>query len=599
MKKHLLMMALLCVGSLAFAQTKEHKTFVQDLERNLFVRGYANGGDRMPLVLTVTYYEDGQGNKVYDGPFSVLGKERIKDYGGEPSSNGYAEAVFEMKGSFKDGLLDGKYSFIKKYNFTSDKGKYIPHEWAETGTFLQGVPVEEWNRTYTQKNTQVDPSYAIHFTIRDGKAFGSFYARGFEKEQSGSAKDGMLERLESRFRGETTSKSVYYKGVDISENADIAKKYANGQITIEELEDLGFYVDEVEMSVLQEAIKDNVFLKDFRSIFGESILENALGDQYWNVKGNGICWMTTKFTRISEKSSPFWTPAKVNTYIDNVNKINSFDGPYGLLYYYDNVKSEYNNYRSMKTVHYNKIMAALDEKKVALEGPLVEEVKKNINSQTTMVELNNYLNSKSEMTEKFAEGNKKAIEDAYKTKFAELERKEFAAVMNAIKGNFDNEIMRKMISNYPQKEQYLAFEQEYKVKIDEAFTKQPQAIEASGVVRKAFDQIVVVSQNKKISKKPVDVISADYSSNPSSWEVFSGQSVQEQLPVKIAPFCPMIGYKIVAADYLLDGGFSYTVEWTQQIRNKEQKTYISNVVLSKDKKHVELDCFDFSKATEK
>ena len=80
MKKQLLLVALLCIGSLAFAQTKEHKTLVKDLERNLLIQGYMNGGNHMPLVLTMSYYEDGKGNRVYDGPFSVTGKERIKDY---------------------------------------------------------------------------------------------------------------------------------------------------------------------------------------------------------------------------------------------------------------------------------------------------------------------------------------------------------------------------------------------------------------------------------------------------------------------------------------------------------------------------------------
>ena len=457
----------------------------------------------------------------------------------------------------------------------------------------------------TQKNTEIDPSYAIHFTIKDGKPNGDFYARGrLEIGQSGSAKDGILERFEEKFRGETTTKCVYYKGVDISKNADVAKKYADGNISIEELEDMGYYVDNYEKNVLQDIIRNNVFLKDFRDIFGESILKSALENRYWNERErwcerDGICWLAATGTRVGEKNgSTFWTPARVNAYIDDIKKINSYDGMYGLLYYYGDVKREY-SYHSMKTVHYNKIMAALDAKKVTLEAPVVEEVKNGINSQTSMVELNNYMKSKSDMTEKFAEGNKKAIEDAFKTKFTELEKKEFAAVMNAIKGNFDNEIMRKMISNYPKKEQYLAFGEEYKAKIDEALAKQPQAIEASTVVRKAFDQIVAISQNKKISKKAVEIISADYSSNPSGWEVFSGRSVQEKLPLNIAMFCPMSVYKIVAADYLPNGGFGYTVEWTQQISKKEQKTYISNVVLSKDKKHVELDSFDFSKATEK
>jgi hypothetical protein len=588
MKKQLLLMALLCLGSLSFAQTKEHKTYIKDIVAPSY--GYQN--DQIPCVMTVSYYENKQGKMVYDGPFSVIGKERVWDYEID-LGDGHAEVLYEMEGSFKDGLLDGNYSFTRTYDFKSNKGVEAPNKWVKTGSFHQGVPEGEWNYIYTRKKTIA----SVHFTIRNRKAVGSFYSQGFEIDQNGSTQDGILEKFEEKFRGETTAKSVYYKGVDISENADVARKYADGQITLEELEDMGYYVVEYERNILQDIIDKHVFLGDFEGIFGKSVLEKALENQYRN-RRDGICWMKAKGSSVREKQSPFWTPARVNAYIDDIKKISSYDGMYGLQYYYSDVESYYNSH-SIKTVHYKKIMAALDEKKTALETPLVEEVKHGINSQTSMVDLNEYMKSKSDMTGNFADENKKAVNDAYKSKFAELEKKEFDAVMDAIKGNFDNEVMRKILTVFPTKDLYLAFGKDCKSKIDEALAKQPQAIEASTVVRMAFDQIVVVSQNKKISKKPVDVISADYSANPSSWEVFSGQSVQEQLPVKIAPFCPISGYKIVAADYLQNDGFSYTVEWTQQISKKEQKTYISNIVLSKDKKHVELDSFDFSKATVK
>lgn len=589
MKKQLLLVALLCIGSLSFAQIKVHMTYVKDITAPSY--GYLN--DQIPCVMTISYYENEQGKMVYDGPFSVIGKERVWDSEID-LGEGHAEVLYEMRGGFKDGLLDGNYSFMRTYDFKSNKGVEAPNKWVKTGSFHLGVPVGEWNSNYTRKKTIC----SVHFMIRNGKPVGPFSANGFEIDQNGSALDGILEQFEEKFRGETTTKSVYYKGVDISENADVARKYADGQITLEGLEDMGYYVIEYEINVLKDIIEEFVFLNDFEGIFGKSVLEKAIENQYCN-RRDGICWMKAKGYNVREKQSPFWTPARVNAYIDDIKRINSYDGMYGLLYYYSDVESEYKKYNSIKTVHYRKIMAALDEKKVALETPLIEEVKNGINSQTSMVDLNEYMKSKSDMTEKFADGNKKAVNDAYKSKFAELEKKEFDAVMDAIKGNFDNEVMKKILAVFPTKDLYKAFGKDCKSKIDEALAKQPQAIEASTVVRKAFDQIVMVSQNKKISKKPVDVISADYSSNSSSWEVFSGQSVQEQLPVKIAPFCPMSEYKIIAADYLLDGGFSYIVEWTQQISKKEQKTYISNVVLSKDKKHVDLDSFDFSKATEK
>lgn len=132
----------------------------------------------------------------------------------------------------------------------------------------------------------------------------------------------------------------------------------------------------------------------------------------------------------------------------------------------------------------------------------------------------------------------------------------------------------------------------------EAIEKQPLAIGASRILRKALDQIVLVSEKRKITKEPVETIASDFSSNASNWEVFVGETTN--LPEKIAPFCPMGSYSIVStAEYLKDGSFSYIVEWTKMISKKESVKYSSVFVVSKDKKHVSLESFDFSKATEK
>lgn len=641
MSKRLLLLALLFVNGLLFAQTKEHKTYVKDLEINLFVAGYANGGDRMPVVLTASYYEDEQGNMVLDGPFSALGKERIKDRG--DFGWGHADALFEMRGCFNDGLLDGDYSFQKTYNFTSDEGKKAPHEWVEKGSFIQGVPVGEWDRTYKRDKTE----YAIHFTIQNGKPNGSFYSQGFNIDQSGSAAEGILERFEEKYRGETTQNSVFYKGVDISKNADLARKYANGQLSVEELEDMGYYASEFRINVLQKTIENNVFLNDFRRVFNESVLETALENRYWNGR-DGVCWMKAKGSSISEKIGSFWSPAKVNQYIEIINKTNKYDGAYGLLYYYSDANRYYKQH-DIKTVHYEKIKAALDEKKAAMEGAIVEEMKKNIKmqsskdkleeylksesrkideffddnkriiedahkskfselerarveilrnemcSKTAMVDLNDYMKSISKETDRLLEVNKSIIEDAYKSKFSELEQIELDEVMNAIKHTFDEEKVEKMINNYPNKPQYSAFSAASKAKIDWALTKQLQAIEASGVLKKALDQIVSISQERKITKKPEGVIVNDYNKNVVNWEVFYSQSVQ-QLSEKIASFCPMVSYEILSVDYLENGTFQYLVKWTKQLSKKEQINYSSELVVLEDKRHLDINSFDFAKA---
>ena len=90
-------------------------------------------------------------------------------------------------------------------------------------------------------------------------------------------------------------------------------------------------------------------------------------------------------------------------------------------------------------------------------------------------------------------------------------------------------------------------------------------------------------------------MSAEYQANPSNWDVFVGGT--SNIAEKIAPFCPMDNYRIKSvADYFEDGSFSYIVEWTKIVSKKEQVKYTSVFVVTKDKQHVDLNSFDFSKA---
>lgn len=634
MKKHLLLLALLCLGSLAIAQTKEHKTLTKDFDMGAVGDSY----HVFPCVLTVSYYQNEQGKTVYDGPFSIVGEGQspyVTPWGSYWGP-GESKLSYEAHGCYVEGKLNGEISITRKEEFRSKKGEEAPRYWTFMGSFDKGVPTGKWDysyfTTYREQNnpksiTRKEVIDSFHMTFKNGYPikFDGFCLAGrgeFSHRLWGEVfKLDLFEKVNikgeisenGKPNGEWTGiieNTKFQNGIALSSSDkmanDLAVQYLSGKLSLEEIEDKGYVIDDysdyykyadkdgkcLNMTYFWHLLNEE-YLKLNMNMFKNGMELNVCDDSYWKntIKSWGC---------IEKKDGSFWTPSQVNAYIDKIQQVNSFMGDYdwGISQYSNDLENKYRRHE-IKTVHYKNIKAVLDGKKSELEEPIVNQMKRNISEKTSMEELNSFMKSKSDEIGLFSENNKKTIENAYKSKFEKLEKKEFDAALGVIKGNFDNELMGKLISNYPKKAQYLAFEDEYRSKIDEALRKQPQAIEASAALKKALDQIVAISQNRKITKKPVEIISADYNSNPSNWAMFSGQSIQEQLPVKIAPFCPMSEYKIIAADYLKDGGFSYSVEWTQQISKKEQKKYISNFKVSKDKIHVELDSFDFAKAIEK
>ena len=583
MKKLVFLTIMLFIGSIVFAQNKEHKTYVVDKETPTY--GYRD--DRIPCVLTMSYYEDENGTRVYDGPFSIVGKETVPSYEVGVGAC-HVDVLYEMYGNYTNGKLDGKYSLKRKYNLKTDKGVIGPNEWVTTGCFMNGVPTGEWNCSYKKEQ----PKSSTHFTIKDGKLIGKFYSRGFEITDSGSATNGMLESYEEKFRGETTRKYTYYKGVDISNNADVAKKYADGKITVEELEDKGYYVVEEDIKVLSGG---NVFRSDFLAVFDESLLQQSLDRNYW---GN---WLSAKGSRVIEITSPFWSPAKVNAYIEKIQKIDSYDynydkGLYSISYYKAEPQNLYNSHQ-IKTAQYKKIQEAFDKRKAELEQPIVEKLKQAINATTSMDELNSLMKSNSELVGLFFDDNKDLINEYAKIKANEIEDKYCNDVIEAIKSTFDITTINAIKTNYPKKDEYKAFSKENRKRIDDVLAKQGDAIIAYDALQKALNKIVEISKDKKIVKKTVETVSNDYAVNVSSWEVFKGNT--RDLPNIISDFCPMSNYSIKSVDYLQDGSYSFKVVWTKQISKKEQKKHVSYFVVLNDKKHVDLNSFDFSKAENK
>lgn len=592
MSKKLLLVALLFVGSHAFAQTKEHKTMTKDIESP----GYGFRDDRIPCVLTMSYYEDVSGNVIYDGPFSVIGRENVPTF--EINHlEGRVDVLYEMRGNFSDGLLDGKYSLTATYDFKSNNGAEAPNKWVKTGCFNKGVPTGDWDYLQTRSTTEGLVTYTIHVTIQDGNPVGEFYSHGFEIDGVGKTVDCVLDSFEERFRGKTTEKYALYKGVDIAKNADVAKKYADGIIALDELENMGYYVRKKTRSAFNDEVISALF-GDFYDVFtNKPFQKQCLDEHYWDYNN----WVKITIIEIKMKDGGFWSPARVNTYISSeLQRANTFAD---LIDCYASLDYEYYNVfeQSMKTVHYNKIKAAFDEKKLVLEKTYVDGIINEINSKTSMFDFAVYwyglINEKK--LEMLSNESEKAVQTCADTKYDALEKKEIEEVLSTIHGCFDRENMGVLSNKYGSTDNIdrALFNEGNQKRIDEALEKQPLAIEASLTLKKALNQIVLVSQEKKIAKEPEVVITKNYGANPTNWEVFSVLSAQ-QLSEKISSFCPMNSYEILSADYLEDGAYVYTVKWTKQLGKKDQKEYVSKFVVLKDKKHVDVNSFDFAKAKE-
>ncbi len=577
MSKKLLLVALLLVGSFAFAQkietgTKEYTQWIPETLSDEGIFGIA-----VPCVETYSYYYDDNDNKLKHGPSSIVGKYNL-------TRNGVTiNETFSSKANYSHGKLHGNIN--QSYSIDmKGRGESISISWSFNGAYVNGLADGTWiyseTNKYNQRSRKDSHTDKVSAVFKDGQITSYTFSDGvtikINKDGKITGQYGKDVLVDNVVTNTYRRKNGDYSNTD-TEQKEIIDKIVSGVISDQDLVNLGYTTG-------VGAVRNSI-LGYFTSHVGNSHYVNLdyLGGDY-------ICEIDNRFVHLEKIEL---------ARIEDLQKyITNYDG--SINYDRFNYLKNNNNYYDSGTKYVSSSVRVemekyVDEKLSPKRNSIVQELTNGISGAKSMEFLIRYYDSQGNNMEILKPEQKNELDQMYQAKLLELDGKKCDTIVYVIQSVFDIETINKIIDNYPKKNEYKAFCQESRNRIDNALVKQPLAIDASLTLKKALDQIVLVSQEKKITKKPEEVIAKNYGVNPSNWEVFSAQSAQ-QLSEKIASFCPMSSYEILSADYFEDESFGYTVRWTKQLSKKEQVRYTSKFIVLKDKKHVDINSFDFSKS---
>lgn len=256
MKKLLLLTALICVGSLAFAQKTQtgKKEFTHWIPETLSDAGV--WGIALPCEETYSYYYDNDDNKIKHGLSKIEGKEKA-------TNNGVTiEEKFSGTANYVDGLLSGTikqtYSILMKA-----LGEFIEISWSFNGSYVDGLPDGSWVYNEVNKSKhrgeKESPAVKINNTVvfDRGKIKSITYSDGnknqFDEKGNVSGKygdfkvkNGVLTNFYRRKNGEFCS-------VD-SEQTELINKYLSGDYKDQYFIDKGYtfshYSDPDEVDIL-------------------------------------------------------------------------------------------------------------------------------------------------------------------------------------------------------------------------------------------------------------------------------------------------------------------------------------------------------------
>ena len=252
MKNLVLLLTLLVFASGAFAQEKQRKTITTDdlyeyFDEEDFVPNEILGASFTEFILkgtfTFSYYETSEGKRVYDGPFSLKAtSNNVRVYW---EGWGYKQEEVEATGTFVDGRLDGKYESKLNLVFEGDDKNKLYYSFIISVNFANGFAEGKWDY---EENSRGELVGYCHATFSDGKVIDDYSLKLHDYQHNGNeyklkfTKDGKLLYYE-----DDHDVYIYENGVSIPNKADsrcydATKKYIAGQITIDELNELGFVV---------------------------------------------------------------------------------------------------------------------------------------------------------------------------------------------------------------------------------------------------------------------------------------------------------------------------------------------------------------------
>lgn len=197
---------------------------------------------QIPGTMTFGYIVDEDGNLVKNGAVTINCKESIPYKGGTVSGD------YTLNANYDKGLLNGSAKSNSRCKVVAPNGESLEYVRTFSGSFKKGLPHGTFNVTYA-----INGDYDIQQTVnyKDGKLVGAYYNYYEDEENIYYGADmhlkGTLDE-QGRLIGTWKVNEIdmqFQKGVLISETSskfstrpdlvELSKKYANGQITKEQL----------------------------------------------------------------------------------------------------------------------------------------------------------------------------------------------------------------------------------------------------------------------------------------------------------------------------------------------------------------------------
>lgn len=237
---------------MAAAQSKQLKTYSEDVNKVEDEYGI------MDCKETYTYYVDELGNYVRHGNYKLAGSNLVED--NSLWVRRYFKSDYNATATFKDGWLNGLLTVTMRSEFTTTDGGIGVTVDKLTANYKDGIPHGAWKytRTFPKENNRTGLAITMNFKhgmlVGDflfnemGRTEGTFSSDGkysgvwkqksvYGDESEITFLDGVVLSWFDRKEGQITNKDEQVVGLK-----DMARKFANNEITEDELYDLGYIV---------------------------------------------------------------------------------------------------------------------------------------------------------------------------------------------------------------------------------------------------------------------------------------------------------------------------------------------------------------------
>ncbi len=256
MKKHFIL--LLALGSISTSIQAQNK---QVKSRTINDYRIQTNYGTIPTKETFTCYIDDLGNEVKHGSYNISATDKItwSEYG----RNYYAIPSYKATANFVDGWLNGTLTITKRLEVSArTAGEIVITIDKLVANYKNGVPHGNWTYSRTFPNEGNRKGWHFNVNFKNGVLVGNYNYEGTSKSTGTFTQTGEYTGVWTRQSSEEITEVTLTNGVVLSwfnrkngqvinkdEQAvglkEMAQKFANKQITEEQLFEQGYFIKEV------------------------------------------------------------------------------------------------------------------------------------------------------------------------------------------------------------------------------------------------------------------------------------------------------------------------------------------------------------------